>query len=480
MDRNFQIIFVDLDNTLVRTDMFVEGIFDLLRSNPSNIFLLLLWLAKGRAFAKSQVAARSRIRIGDLPYEAALVDYLKEQKSRGCQIVLTTAASRQHADAVAAYLGIFDDVIATDQFRNLKGHSKLAAIHEAFPGVTFAYAGDSPADRPIWQAALANILVNAPSSDIQAASHADKAELIIRSRPPLWCAFLKEMRLHQYAKNVLIFVPLFTSHAYDDIGTVVAVAIAFVCFSLCASGVYFLNDLLDLPADRQHATKRRRPLASGDLPIAAGVAGAIGLPAAALVAAALFLPALFVLVLATYYLLTNLYSFALKRISTADVMKLAVLYTLRVAAGGAATDIALSFWLIAFSIFVFVSLAYLKRYIEVTSSSVGSGLVAGRGYAAADAESMFALGIANSTASVLVLAFYINRSEVAELYRTPELLWSLCLLLLYWINRVWVGARRGKIADDPVVFAIRDRVSGLIALSFAAVVLTAKHVSLWP
>jgi len=477
-DKKIERIFVDLDGTLVRTDLFLESILRLIGRNPFNIIQIVLWLLKGRSYAKDRVAKRVSISVENLPYQTQLLDYLRQQKEQGKRIVLATASHRLYAEQVAAHLDIFDDVIATSAENNLKGRSKLTAILEITGNTGFAYAGDSSADRPIWEAASANILVDAPSKDVKQAEAANKAELVIKSRPPVWRAFLKEMRPHQYAKNILIFVPLFTSHGYQEAANLLLALLAFVCFSLCASGVYFSNDLLDLQSDRQHATKRNRPLASGDLPLSVGAVGALGLPLIAFAVALAFLPILFVGVLAIYFLITNAYSFGLKRISTADVMTLAILYTLRVVAGAAAAGISLSSWLLAFSVFLFVSLAYLKRYIEVAALPKDAAKAHGRGYSAADSETMFSLGTANITASVLILALYINSEEVALLYRAPEILWLLCLLMLYWGNRIWVGARRGKIADDPVVFAIKDNVSRMVGVAFLIVALAAKYIEI--
>lgn len=273
---------------------------------------------------------------------------------------------------------------------------------------------------------------------------------------------------------MLVFVPLLTAHSYGNADKIVAAVLGFLCFSLCASGVYFLNDLLDLDSDRQHQRKRFRPIASGDLPIFTGLMGAIGLPLVSFAIAWIALPLAYIVVLGVYLILTILYSFFLKRVSTADVMTLAILYTMRIVAGAAATGIALSSWLMAFSVFIFVSLAYLKRYVEVADLEPGQGAVKGRGYDAADSETMFCLGITNATAAVMILALYITSDEVTRLYSSPQLLWFLCFLLLYWSNRIWVWARRGKIDDDPVMFAIKDTVSRMVGVAFLIVVLTAK------
>jgi len=476
MSKSIDHIFVDLDGTLVRTDLFFESILQLIKRNPMNLFRVVIWVLQGRSVAKEKVANLVDVDAEHLPYEPSLIAYLREKKAQGKNLVLATASHRIWAEKVSSYLGIFDHVIATDSRTNLKGKRKLAAIRALIGDGQFAYCGDSAADRPIWSEAAQNIFVNAPQKDVDAAKSQNKAERVFVSGKSPLKAFFKEMRVHQYAKNALIFVPLFTSHHYNDLTLLLNVAVAFVCFSLCASGVYFLNDLLDLGADRIHAKKRHRPLASGDLPISLGIVGSILLPLLAFGLAGVFLNIAFFGVLASYFILTNAYSFFLKRVSTADVMVLAVLYTLRVVAGAAAAGVALSSWLMAFSMFVFVSLAYLKRYIEVAALSEDVDKAHGRGYSAADSETMFSLGIANITASVLVLALYINSEEVKVLYQSPVILWLLCLLMLYWGNRIWVGARRGKIADDPVVFALKDKVSRMVGAGFLLVVLAAKYI----
>lgn len=313
------------------------------------------------------------------------------------------------------------------------------------------------------------------SRNESAMSHKGDEPLGISSNPSQWRAFLKEMRPHQYLKNTLIAVPLLTAHQYLDAWAAVSTCLAFLCFSLCASGIYFFNDLIDLPADRAHPTKRNRPLASGALRIELGILGAVLLPAMAFALALVSLPISFTLVLFAYLALTTTYSLILKRVGTADIVTLALLYTLRVVAGAAATGIALSSWLLAFSMFVFVSLSYLKRYIELANAVYHDSNVPGRGYSAQDCETMFSLGTANMTASVVIMAMYISSDEVTAGYNNPEVLWLLCLLLLYWGNRIWIGARRGKIADDPVLFAIRDRISRWVGAGFVLVTLVARY-----
>lgn len=286
------------------------------------------------------------------------------------------------------------------------------------------------------------------------------------------------MRPRHWAKNLLVFVPLFTAHAYDSLQPATAATLAFLCFCLCASGVYFFNDLLDREADRNHPVKRFRPLASGALSASWGIFGAIALPVAAFALAISALSLQFTAALAAYFVLTNLYSLYLKRVVTADVVALSVLYMMRVLAGAFAIQVVLSSWLLAFCIFLFISLAYLKRYIEVRRKEDGSERIAGRGYLGADENTMFALGIANATASVLVFALFVNSPEVASQYAASEVLWVICLLLIYWTNRMWIAAQRGYIEDDPVDFAIRDRISQGVGVACIAAVLAARFLAL--
>lgn len=468
-------LYVDMDGTVLRTDLIHESVWRYLKGAPWRAFqIAAVLLRHGRAGLKALLARKVAMAPSTLPYEDALVAFLARRKAEGQRIVLITAAHWRHARRIAAHLGLFDEVHGSSAHENLKGVWKLARIQLLCAGRPFDYAGDSPADRPIWRAARSAIFVNAPQQDILEAEKAGRVELVIRSRPPTWRALIKEMRLHQWAKNVLLFVPLLTSGTYSDMARVGLALAAFLAFGFTASGHYFLNDLLDLDADRAHRSKRHRPMASGDLRLGLGVLGALILPVLGFALSAVVLSWKFTATLLGYFLLTNLYSFYLKRVSTVDVVTLALLYTVRVVAGAVAISVAISSWLLAFSMFIFISLAYLKRYVEVTTLAAGAAKAGRRGYSDTDAETMFSLGIANATAGIVVLALYISSAEVKMLYREPDILWLLCVLLLYWSNRIWVGARRGKIHDDPVVFAIRDRVSQAVGLVALLIVLAAQ------
>ncbi len=469
------ILFVDCDGTLVAGDLFVEASLKLIKRDPWNALRLLTWLGGGRAHAKMQVAAHQALAVEDLPLRNDTVAFLREQKARGRRLVLATAAPQPYADAVAERLGLFDAVLATSAGRNLKGRAKRQAILDYAAGRGFAYAGDAASDAPIWDAAASAVFVNAPQRLVEKARRAGKCERVISARISRGVAFLKQMRMHQWVKNLLVLVPLFTAHLYFELDALAAALVALVLFSLCASGVYFLNDLVDLDADRGHPRKRFRPLASGALPIADGIAGAVALPLIAVVAGLLFLPPAFTAILLFYYAMTTLYSFYVKRISTADVMLLALLYSIRIAAGASAITISLSPWLLAFSVFFFVNLAYLKRYVEIADAQ-NEDRVGGRGYARGDAEAVFTLGSGAATTAALVFALYLSGEEVETTYSRPELLWLVPFLLLYWGHRLWIGARRRKIHDDPIVFALRDRVSVAVGGSILVLVVLAHHL----
>jgi 4-hydroxybenzoate polyprenyltransferase len=469
-------IFIDLDGTLIRTDIFAESVLRLLKSKPSKIFSFVNWSLRGRSIAKAMTARRVRIDASTLPYNEDVIAYLSGEKAGGRPIILATAAHWRHARAVARHLGIFDDVLASNAHRNFKGIAKLAGIQAAVGGLPFTYGGDNKSDRPVWRAAQTAIFVDAPKKDVAEADARGATEANFAKTSSVLREFLQAIRPHQWAKNALIVVPLFTSHSYFAPTLVLQSAIAFFCFCLCASGAYLLNDILDIEADRRHKTKRHRPFARGSLPLKLGLAGAVVLPLGAFGLSLTLLPLGFSVALFIYYLLTNLYSLKLKSISTLDVFTLSALYTLRIAAGAAAISVVLSSWLLLFSIFFFLSLAYLKRYTEIFA--LGENRVPGRGYSGADRDSVFALGIASGVASTLILALYVQSEEVRTLYHQPNLLLFVCVGILYWLNRAWVGARRGKIHEDPVVFAFRDPPSRYVGVLLVLIVVAAKYLRL--
>jgi 4-hydroxybenzoate polyprenyltransferase len=460
---------VDLDGTLIRSDMLFESALSLLRRNPLYLFSFVLWLVRGRAHLKREIARRAEVDPATLPYDQRIVDWLRAEAGLRPR-VLCTASDAGLAQGIAAHLGLFDEVMASDGETNLAGRHKGESLRQRYGDKGFDYAGNEYRDLHIWKHARKAIVVNAKNGLAKAAGEHCEVERVFepdRSGLKVW---LKALRLHQWLKNLLVFLPLFAAHRVLEPTALLHCIVAFFAFGLCASGVYVLNDLFDLDADRRHPRKRLRPFAAGTLPLASGLLAAPLLTLAGL-ALALVVSLPFAGVLLTYYVLTLAYSLRLKRIVMLDVVVLAALYTVRIIGGAVAVGGGLSFWLLAFSMFLFLSLAMLKRYTELQSmQAAGKAQASGRGYSVDDIALIQSLGGASGYMSVLVLALYINSTASEALYRHQEVLWLLCPLLLYWISRVWLIAHRGGMHDDPVVFALVDRVSRVVLALCAIVV----------
>jgi 4-hydroxybenzoate polyprenyltransferase/phosphoserine phosphatase len=473
-EKSVRPLCVDLDGTLIRSDLLIEAVFVLLKSNLLYGLLLPVWLLRGKAYLKQQVADRVDLEVTLLPYDAAFLGYLRTQRAQGRRLVLATASNIKYAEQIAFHLGLFDEVLASDADTNLSGSRKRDRLVAAFGERGFDYAGNHAVDLAIWSHAGAAVLVNAPPELARRAEAVvPVAEVFAAARPGLK-VYLNALRLHQWLKNLLVFVPLTMAHQFHEPALVLRAGLAFLAFGLCASSVYVLNDLLDLASDRKHPSKRLRAFAAGTLPIEHGVL-VIPVLFGAAFALALRLPGWFPVTLGVYYALTLAYSLRLKQAVLVDVLALAVLYTLRVIAGGAATDLGPSFWLLAFSMFLFLSLALVKRYSELLLvQAQDKETAAGRGYQVIDLEALAQFGIASGYLAVLVLALYINSTAVGALYRHPEAIWLICPLMLYWISRVWLLARRNAMHEDPILFAIEDRRSHwlfaiMLAIVWAAV-----------
>ncbi len=463
-------ICVDLDGTLVRTDTLVEMIAALIKVNVLYVFLLPIWLWRGKARFKHEIAERVDLDVNLLPYNRPFLNFLQGARAAGRPLILVTAANRKIADAIADHLGIFDAVIASDSQNNLSGANKERALCQRFGRNGFDYAGNSRADLDVWRSANHAIVVN-PEPGVEPAIRAqDSHERTIRDEGRGIAEYLRAMRPHQWLKNLLIFVPALAGHQMAEPLLIWQSICAFIAFSLCASSVYLLNDLMDLAADRGHPRKRLRPLASGSIPILHGVLMIPCLLLSAIVLS-LYLGPAFSLVLAGYYVLTMMYSIWVKGIVLVDVLLLAGLYTIRITAGAAAVATEISFWLFSFSMFLFLSLAMVKRYSELLDlQRLGKQSMVGRGYRVLDLETLSNLGGGAGYMSVLVLALYINSDIVRMLYSHPDLIWLLCPLLLFWVSWIWLSARRGEMHDDPLVFAIRDRPSWIVACAGAVIV----------
>lgn len=454
-------LVVDLDGTLVRTDTLYESFLLLLKKNPLYALLVPLWLLKGKAHLKAEIARRVDFDASRLPYREDLLAWLQEEKRGGRPLVLATAADQRIAEAVAAHLGLFAAVHASDGATNLSRERKLRRLEESLKG-PFDYAGNAADDLPLWRKAREAVVVEAPSAVLRQARASARVGRVFEPPRRTLRALVKAVRVHQWAKNVLVFVPLIAAHKVRDVASLGNALLAFASFSLCASSVYVLNDLLDLPSDRRHPTKRKRPFAAGDLSVPTGLALA---PALLLggVLLALKLPVAFVALLGAYYATTLAYSLFLKQVMVLDVLVLAGLYTVRMLAGSLACSVPTSSWLFTFSMFLFFSLALVKRLSEVRRLRLANEISAhGRGYLAGDYEQLGSLGTASAFLSVLVLALYISSKEVSALYSHPERLWLLCPVMLYWISRVWLLAHRGWVNEDPLVFALKDKASYVV------------------
>ena len=457
---------VDLDGSVIRTDLLLECLLTLVKRNPVYVLLAAVWLVRGLAVLKAEIAWRVQLDPTVLPYNTELLLWLRNEHARGRRLWLCTGANQRLADTVARHLGIFSGVIASDSTHNLTGRLKAECLVRSFGFREFDYCGNERRDLATWYCSNGAIVVsNGSTLGMHVATRVPLLQTFASGGDRLRAAF-RALRPHQWAKNVLLFVPLLAAHRAADPVAIGNAVLGFVAFCLCASSVYVLNDMLDLQADRSHATKCRRPFASGDLPLRVGLLMVPALLVAA-VGIAAFLSARFLLVLGAYYVVTTAYSFTLKGMIFIDAIALAGLYTLRIVAGAAAVHVPLSFWLLLFSVFLFLSLAIVKRYAELDAlRRRGQLQAAGRDYDVSDLPMLESVGISAGYVSVLVLALYFNSPATMPLYRRPEALWPLCVLLLYWITRIWMKAHRGRIHDDPVVFAMRDRVSlatGLIA-----------------
>jgi len=456
-------LVIDLDGTLLRSDLLLETGLHFLRARPLKALTLFVWLLRDKAALKHSFAAATNIDVSVLPYDESVIDLIKTERSRGRRVVLATASHRILAERVAEHLQFFDEVIATDVGRNLTAEAKRDALVHAFGEQGFDYVGNSNDDLPVWRAARHAYIVNPTTAVERSVAKLGNVAGVFRSDQASVGDWVRALRLHQWLKNLLLFVPLLAAHLFTNVPLVLDALLGFLCFSLCSSSVYILNDLIDVGDDRHHLTKRLRPFASGRLSIQSGLLVSPLLLVAAFGLALWRLPLAFIGALATYYALTLVYSLSFKRHSVVDVITLATLYTLRVLAGTFAIDVPLSFWLLAFSMFIFLSLALVKRYAELYQARIQGRLdkVRGRGYYPEDLQMIAALGAAAGYMAVMVLALYINDMNTTKLYGRPEIIWLACPLLLAWISRVWILAHRGQMSEDPLIFALQDRMSQL-------------------
>lgn len=470
-------LVVDLDGTLIQTDLLLESASQFVLTHPLQCFKPLVWAMQSRAKLKEALADAVRIDVAALPYNAALLAWLRVQKQEGRHLVLATASHQVLADQVAAHLQLFDEVFATQGQTNLKAQAKAQALVNRFGEGGFDYVGNDTPDLAVWDKAHTAHVVQASADLIARVQSMHKLGRVFDSdsQPKLQAVF-KALRMHQWMKNLLVFVPLMTAHLYGDVQRLMLAALAFVAFSAMASSVYVLNDLVDVQDDRHHTRKRFRPFACGALSLLHGWMAWPLLLLASVVLSVSLLPMAFGATLGIYCVLTLAYSFKLKQIAVLDVLTLAALYTLRIMAGAVAVSVPLSFWLLLFSVFIFLSLALIKRFSELKAARDAgmSGALRGRGYQPQDLEMVASLGGSAGFIAVLVLALYIQEGQAPHLYGAPQLIWLACPALLFWISRAWLIAHRGQMHDDPVVFALKDTVSWVVAVFMLAVLVLAR------
>lgn len=464
---------VDMDGTLIHTDSLYEGAVQLWKLEPLLPLKCLWWLRGGRAALKREIADRVEIDAEFLPYNAPLIERLLVMH-RTRHLLLCTAADHRFAEAVALHVGVFDEVMATHDDVNLKSAAKASALVERYGAGGFDYAGNDASDLAVFAAARRALIVN-PTLALR------RRERRVANREPNsdWrrsvkiSDYLRALRPHQWAKNVLVYVPLLATLSVDPFDHFIPATLALVCFSLVASCGYLVNDLFDLGADRRHPRKRLRPVAAGRVPLQHAMAMIPALLVAGFAIAAQ-VSALFTAVLVVYLVCTVLYTLWLKRVPLLDTLILAGLYTIRILAGAAAIHVVPSGSLVSFSMFFFLSLALAKRHSELVEmeGTVQEGTIPGRRYQTEDLNTLISQGSASGYAAVLVLALYIDGPMVRQQYRHPEIIWLICPLVLYWINKLWLNSARRQIKDDPVIWAFKNRVSrGIAALSVALLLL---------
>ena len=467
---------VDLDGTLIATDVLWESVVLLVKHHPWLALRIPFWLLRGKAHLKRQLAKWVRPNPATLPDKSDVLDFVREARASGRETVLATASDVLVANEVAAHLGCFSGVIASNGITNLSDEQKRAALVSRFGIGGFDYIGDSHADLTSWAAADRAVVVD-PSPFLLRRVRTRASVRQVFTAPRHWPrALLRALRVHQWVKNLLVFVPLVMAHEVANGDKLLTTCVTFALFSLLASGIYITNDLFDLESDRQHPRKKLRPFAAGDLSIPVGAGLAAALLCGALLVGLTVLPLPVLACGVAYGAFATAYSYRLKRIVVIDVMALASLYVLRVIAGGVAAAVPLSHWLVVFSMFIFLSLALMKRHAELTLlERQGRAEAAGRNYFVADREWVGSAGIASGYLSVLVLALYITSDDVEVLYRWPAALWPVCVGVLLWISRMWALAYRGSIDDDPVVVTLKDRTSYIVG----ALIATLMSVAAW-
>lgn len=464
-------LIVDLDGTLIKTDMLFEGILVLLKKNILYFFVIFYWALYGKQTLKYKLAEIVTPNIDKLPKNIDFINFLKKQKKEGRKLVLATASTVKYANLYSEHLNLFDEILASDEKTNLKGKKKLEIIKETYSD--FDYAGDSMADEVIFSHATEFHLVNSNKKLIKKLQH--------KSNITVWgCSassisdWITQLRIYQWIKNVLLFVPLFVTHQHINTDSAISTFLGFISFSVIASSTYILNDMIDINTDRNHPRKCNRPLASGKISIKHGIFGGavlflLGITISATISSN------FLLIICTYLATTLAYTFHLKTYVLIDTIILAGLYTLRIIAGAILIKVELSFWLLAFSMFTFFSLALVKRCSEIHFvATEGKLSTKGRDYNTSDYDLLQSFGASSSLMSLLMLMFYIEDSFQQNFYNEPQLLWLILPAFAYFFMRIWLKTTRSEMHDDPIVFALKDKGTLITVLFIIITTLAAR------
>ncbi|MEN6511164.1 MAG: UbiA family prenyltransferase [Chloroherpetonaceae bacterium] len=470
MTDNFPLV-VDLDGTITSTDILMESMLELLKRNPLYIFLIIIWVAKGYAFLKQKIYERTQIDVSNLAYNQDVIDFVRLEKSKGRQIILATASLEPIAKQVADYLGIFDEVLATTPQLNLRGNNKRQILIEYYGEKGFDYIGDAYVDLYIWESSRYAYLVRPPKLLLWRTEKIARVEKIFPPKKGKIETFFDEIRYKQWLKNILIFVPILLAHRFELI-EYLYLLIGFIAFSFTSSSIYLLNDLIDIPSDRKHPLKHNRPLASGEMHITTGFYLSIFFFVAGFIISIAFLHPAFVIVQAIYFLSNWLYSRYLKKEVIIDIVVLSILYALRLIAGAVQADVDLSNWLLTFAIFLFLSLATLKRYLELGLLQKDGRSNSSRGYTIEDRPILQLSGVSLGLISSLIFALYTQSDKVAALYSHPNYLIGIVLVIVLFLLRTWVLSSRQVQNDDPLEIVMKDRVNYiLLAISLVIILL---------
>jgi 4-hydroxybenzoate polyprenyltransferase len=468
-------LYVDLDGTFIKSDMLLESCLAAIKEKPYLIFMLLVWLTKGRSYLKAKLAEHSSFNVTTIPLNRQTSAFITDQKGKGRRIILATASNEDIAQKFVDAYPIFDGFLASTPIHNLKGACKLEEILKV--SADFSYMGNSSEDFVLFEKAQESYLVNPTKAAVKLNNGDFVIKKVLDYDPslPKFKVWFKQLRIHQWIKNVLIFVPILISNQFTDLALLTSTIIGFICFGMLASSTYILNDLVDLESDREHPRKCKRPLACCELSILDGTYVASILFVVAMLGA-LAISIDFFLVLLMYLVLTVSYSLKLKRYFAMDVIALASLYTIRIFAGAAILGVTVSFWLLSFSMFIFLSLALVKRCAELVAlQSTEKENVSGRDYNVGDLTVFTSFGVTASMLAILMYCFYMNSDILSNQYQEPELLWLSLPAFGYWLMRMWVKTIRGEMHDDPIVYSLRDKGS-LVSISIMLAVTILAHV----